>query len=56
MAEIQRQNSAIKVIFVTGYAEDTFNNRDQSDAPMNLIHKPFGKVGLAHMIRHVLDG
>ena len=54
-AEIQRRNPAIKIIFMTGYAEDAFNNRDESNEQMNVIQKPFGKAGLAKKIRRVLD-
>jgi len=54
-AEARRRNPAIKVIFMTGYAEDAFSNRDDSDSQMNLIQKPFGKADLANVIRRVFD-
>lgn len=40
---------------MTGYAENALGNRQDSDALMNLILKPFGKAELAITIRRVLD-
>ena len=54
-AEVQYRYPAIKVIFMTGYAENAFGNRQDSDALMNLILKLFGKAELATTIRRVLD-
>jgi len=54
-AEVQYCYPAIKVIFMTGYAENAFGNQQDSDALMNLILKPFGKAELATTIRRVLD-
>ncbi|MBT4428577.1 MAG: PAS domain-containing protein [Rhodospirillaceae bacterium] len=53
--EVRRRDPGIKIIFMTGYAEDAFSNRDDTDAQMNLIQKPFGKADLANIIRRVLD-
>ena len=53
--EVRRRDPGIKIIFMTGYAEDAFSNRDDTEAQMNLIQKPFGKADLANIIRRVLD-
>ena len=54
-AEVRRRDPTIKIVFMTGYAEDAFSNRDISAEQMNLIQKPFGKADLANTIRRVLD-
>ncbi len=46
---------AIECVFMTGYAEDAFDNHDFPDAGANVILKPFRKFDFATVVRKALD-
>jgi len=48
------QRPGLKVLFVTGYAENVASQGSQMDAGMSLITKPFEIATLAQKIREVL--
>ena len=54
-AEIRRRSPATKIVYMTGYAEQAFNNRGASDEPAHIIQKPFSKMDLARAIRSVME-
>ncbi len=54
-AEIQRRSQTTKTVFMTGYAEEAFNNHIELEERTNVIQKPFKKADLANIIRSVLD-
>ncbi len=45
----------IKVIYISGYAEDVITYHGMMDAKMNFLQKPFSVKGLTAKIREVLD-
>jgi len=47
---------SIKVLFMSGYAENTIANRDLSDARLAFLPKPFTTELLLHKVRETLDG
>ena len=57
LAERARQNDpALKVLFMSGYAETAFQSRDQFRGDAAMLKKPFRKRELAQRIRGALDG
>ncbi|PPR21494.1 MAG: Blue-light-activated protein, partial [Alphaproteobacteria bacterium MarineAlpha10_Bin1] len=55
MAELRRRIPAIKIIYMTGYAERTFNHPGGLESGTRLIRKPFKKTDFANAIRQTLD-
>jgi two-component system cell cycle sensor histidine kinase/response regulator CckA len=49
-------NRAIKVIYMSGYTDDTIGNHGQPDRGLPFIQKPFSALDLIFKIREVLDG
>jgi CheY-like chemotaxis protein len=57
LAERARQNDpALKVLFMSGYAETAFQSRDRFRGDAAMLKKPFRKRELAQRIRSALDG
>jgi len=46
----------IKVLFMSGYADDVIDHEGMLDAAFEFIQKPFGIAGLAAKVREVLEG
>jgi len=51
-----RIRPGLKVLFITGYAEQAVIERSQLEAGMHLLVKPFSMQALAERVRGVLDG
>jgi PAS domain S-box-containing protein len=47
--------SALKVLFITGYAENAVIGNGHLDAGMQVITKPFAMTSLANRVRDILD-
>ncbi len=47
---------AIKVIFISGYAEDAFRQRLGSDSDIHFLAKPFSLKQLAIKVKEVIGG
>jgi PAS domain S-box-containing protein len=45
----------LKVLFMSGYAEDVIVHQGRIDADVHLIEKPYGKDDLARKLRELLD-
>jgi len=45
----------IKVLYASGYAEETVLNRDEHDAEINWISKPYRKQDLERTVRGILE-
>ena len=54
-AEVRRRHPSIGCIFMTGYAEDAFNNHGFPGNGAIIIQKPFRKFDFATAIRSALD-
>ncbi len=52
--EVRRIDSGIKVIFISGYAEDTFRQRLDSDSGLHFLPKPFSLKQLAIKVKDVV--
>ena len=55
-AKVHRQRPAVKRLFMTGHADDAFENRPEPREPLQILHKPFKMTELANTVRNVLDG
>ena len=53
--ELQARWPALKVILMSGYAEDETVRRGVSQGKMRFLQKPFGMDNLAHEVRATLD-
>ena len=53
---IKTIRSEIRVLFMSGYADEALNDCGFSDGSLNLIHKPFTFEQLHEKIREILDG
>lgn len=53
--EIRTMNPAIKVLFVSGYAEDIISKEGLLDLDVNLVRKPVTPSLLLATIRELLD-
>ena len=53
--EAATRHAGIKVLFMSGYAQDSMRRHDQRNDVAPLLQKPFRKTELAHMLRSVLD-
>ncbi len=54
--EACNQFPGLKVLFMSGYTEDAMTHRGRLDPGIQLLAKPFGRVGLGSKVRQVLDG
>jgi len=52
--EVMRQWPRTKVVFMSGYTEDSIAHLDRLDAGLLLLSKPFRKNELAKMLRQAL--
>jgi len=55
VTQILSQNSAIKVLGISGYTDTGKPLHDQGQHPMHFLEKPFKPNDFAHMVRHILD-
>ena len=53
-ARVQRKD--LKVLFITGYAENAVVGNGHLDAGMEILAKPFAMSTLAHRVREMIDG
>jgi two-component system, cell cycle sensor histidine kinase and response regulator CckA len=53
--EVREMAPSIKVIFISGYAEDAFRQRLDSDSDMHFLAKPFTLKQLAIKVKEVLN-
>jgi two-component system, cell cycle sensor histidine kinase and response regulator CckA len=54
--EVREIRSDIKVIFISGYAEDAFRQRLDSDSDIDFLAKPFSLKQLATKVKDVISG
>jgi two-component system cell cycle sensor histidine kinase/response regulator CckA len=54
--EVRELHPQMKVIFISGYTEDTFRQRLDSDSGIDFLPKPFSLKQLATRVRDVLGG
>jgi len=54
--EVREIRSDIKVIFMSGYAEDAFRQRLDSDSDIDFLSKPFSLKQLAAKVKEVIGG
>jgi len=54
--EVREMRSDIKVIFISGYAEDAFRQRLDSDSDIDFLSKPFSLKQLAAKVKDVMGG
>jgi PAS domain S-box-containing protein len=54
--EVTRLQATTKIVFMSGYAENSIVHHGRLDAGVWLLSKPFRKRDLAKIIRQVLDG
>jgi CheY-like chemotaxis protein len=47
---------SIKILYMSGYTENTIANHDLRDARMAFLAKPFTPESLLHKVREILDG
>jgi len=52
--EVRRIDPAIKVIFISGYTEDSFRQRLDNDSEIHFLAKPFSLKQLAIKVKDVL--
>jgi two-component system cell cycle sensor histidine kinase/response regulator CckA len=52
--EVREIRSDIKVIFISGYAEDAFRQRLDSDSDIDFLSKPFSLKQLATKVKDVI--
>jgi len=54
--EARARHPKLKVLYTSGYANNTVLEDDSSHDGIRLIKKPFAKENLARMVRHALEG
>jgi PAS domain S-box-containing protein len=54
--EAKRRHRAIKVLFMSGYAESAISGHGQWNGDAELLNKPFRRCELARKVRFALDG
>jgi two-component system cell cycle sensor histidine kinase/response regulator CckA len=54
--EVREIRSDIKVIFISGYAEDAFRQRLDRDSNIDFLPKPFSLKQLASKVKDVIGG
>lgn len=53
--EVERRRPGTKVLYTSGYTENSIVHQGRLDKGFNLLQKPFRKADLARQIRHALD-
>jgi CheY-like chemotaxis protein len=53
--KIQAQHEGIRVLYISGYTDDTIGNKGAFEPGVTLLQKPFSPAELAGMVREVLD-
>jgi two-component system cell cycle sensor histidine kinase/response regulator CckA len=54
--EVRETHPNMKVIFISGYTEDSFRQRLDSDSNIHFLPKPFSLKQLATKVKEVIDG
>jgi two-component system cell cycle sensor histidine kinase/response regulator CckA len=54
--QVRESHPGMKVIFISGYAEDTFRQRLGSDAEIQFLPKPFSLKQLAGKVKEAISG
>ena len=54
--EVRESQPDMKVIFISGYTEDSFRQRLDSDSNIHFLPKPFSLKQLATKVKEVIDG
>ncbi|HTW50944.1 MAG TPA: PAS domain-containing protein [Stellaceae bacterium] len=54
--EVRETHPEMKVIFISGYTEDSFRQRLDSDSNIHFLPKPFSLKQLATKVKEVIDG
>jgi len=54
--EVRETHPDMKVIFISGYTEDSFRQRLDSDSNIHFLPKPFSLKQLATKVKEVIDG
>jgi FixJ family two-component response regulator len=52
---LAKQRSELKVLYVSGYTDDTIVHQGQLDPGVEFLQKPFTADGLNRRVREVLD-
>lgn len=53
---VRESNPVMKVIFISGYAEDAFREKVSQDSDIHFLPKPFSLQQLAGKVKEVLEG
>ena len=53
--EVRERRPDMKVIFISGYAEDAFRQRLDSDGAIDFLPKPFSLKQLAAKVKEVME-
>lgn len=56
VARVRESHPDMKVVFISGYAEDTFRERLGSDDGIHFLPKPFSLKQLAGKVKEIMDG
>ena len=54
--EVRETHPDMKVIFISGYTEDSFRKRLDTDAEIHFLPKPFSLKQLASKVKEVISG
>jgi two-component system, cell cycle sensor histidine kinase and response regulator CckA len=54
--QVREIHPEMKVIFISGYAEDAFRKRLDSDADIHFLPKPFTLKQLAGKVKEMISG
>ena len=54
--EVERRAPAVKVLYMSGYTENSIIHHSRLDAGVDLLQKPFSRADLAGAVRRALDG
>ena len=54
--EVREIHPDMKVIFISGYTEDAFRQRLDSDSEIHFLPKPFSLKQLASKVKEVISG
>jgi two-component system cell cycle sensor histidine kinase/response regulator CckA len=54
--QVRESHPEMKVIFISGYTEDSFRQRLDSDSDIHFLPKPFSLKQLAGKVKEVISG